>query len=459
MKAPSPLLSAAIIVTLALVGLTFFASHKPITVHSDTGASEPGQTSGTQTKAQNSVPIDAAGIWRWESSIDELTNKGSFTLLSEQWNPTETVYTQNKLTCEAPNKSVSREPPDVLLNLSIIAFDKAKQPLPFLWQPEPANFLINLRQTVTHIKFTRDGGKSLEDDSLVLGDYTNSISLQIGYFMDGDKLVFGGEPITGDFRIQLSTNSGQQVVIKIPAESQQLLRKYFVQACPKLGGGSMQLLFENSISLGWTGKPGVEWGKMYYFADGDFEFASIDGQRFHGVWYRDGRNLCVRFDAPAPADAIEASQCGIYEEFDKVEDYHLRWTKDGRVIILRLTAGHPTRSSTSNPERTADSSTRNSMAQLFGNTIVVRGPDGTEWLRLYYKENGTFRIVESGGQISGGTWVLDEKTLCRIFTYPKKIEFEKKCFEQKSFSAIGDVQDQQLPDGQLMTYTLQAGQP
>jgi len=105
------------------------------------------------------------------------------------------------------------------------------------------------------------------------------------------------------------------------------------------------------------------------------------------------------------------------------------------------------------------SSSRDAMSLLYENTIVMRGPDGTEWGRRYYDADGTFRAVGGQSETLSGTWRLEGGDICTTRLASNVESPKAKCSAFKPYGSIGDIQVRTIDDGRTMTLTLEAGRP
>src|SRR6185436_2256569 len=58
------------------------------------------------------------------------------------------------------------------------------------------------------------------------------------------------------------------------------------------------------------------------------------------------------------------------------------------------------------------------MASRYGNTLVVKAPDGKEVVRLYYDAGGTMSAKLADGKTTKGSWKLEGDKLCVTQTEP-----------------------------------------
>src|SRR5215475_5065101 len=58
------------------------------------------------------------------------------------------------------------------------------------------------------------------------------------------------------------------------------------------------------------------------------------------------------------------------------------------------------------------------MASRYGNTLVIKGPDGKEVIRLYYDAGGALSTKTADGKTTKGTWKLEGDKICVTQTEP-----------------------------------------
>ncbi|MBX7247618.1 MAG: hypothetical protein K1X35_01040 [Caulobacteraceae bacterium] len=92
-------------------------------------------------------------------------------------------------------------------------------------------------------------------------------------------------------------------------------------------------------------------------------------------------------------------------------------------------------------------------ASVFGNTIVMTGPDGSA-TRIHFKQDGTYDFVTASGVAGGGVWAVENGQLCTTRTAPAATP--KQCRPDVE-RHIGDKWDEDTPSGKV-SYELVAGQ-
>lgn len=99
------------------------------------------------------------------------------------------------------------------------------------------------------------------------------------------------------------------------------------------------------------------------------------------------------------------------------------------------------------------------MASRYGNTVVVKTPDGKEFGRLYYDADHKATRKMANGQEIKGTWALEGNNLCFMQTEPApKPEEVKQCAPFSGPKNVGDSWEVTTPQGKL-TATLVKGRP
>jgi len=100
------------------------------------------------------------------------------------------------------------------------------------------------------------------------------------------------------------------------------------------------------------------------------------------------------------------------------------------------------------------------MASRYGNTLVIKGPDGKEIIRLYYDAGGTYSGKTPDGKTVKGTWKMDGDKLCVTQTEPPPdaTMTGPQCTPFSGAHKVGDTWEVTRPDGKF-TATLQQGRP
>jgi hypothetical protein len=101
------------------------------------------------------------------------------------------------------------------------------------------------------------------------------------------------------------------------------------------------------------------------------------------------------------------------------------------------------------------------MASRYGNTLVIKGPDGKEVIRLYYDADGAMSTKMPDGKTSKGTWKMEGDKICVTQTEPAPPpEMAKpQCTPFTGARKVGDTWEVPRPDGTKVTATLQSGRP
>lgn len=99
------------------------------------------------------------------------------------------------------------------------------------------------------------------------------------------------------------------------------------------------------------------------------------------------------------------------------------------------------------------------MAAMFGNTLVVKAPDGTE-SKVMYKDDGTFTGVGADGAKSAGTWALKDGKLClNVLEPPPPADMpQPACGPAPTVHKVGDSWQYTADDGKVYGLSLVAGQ-
>ncbi len=99
------------------------------------------------------------------------------------------------------------------------------------------------------------------------------------------------------------------------------------------------------------------------------------------------------------------------------------------------------------------------MASRYGNTVVIKGPDGKELGRTYYDADKKVTRKFADGSEQKGTWSMEGGNLCFNQTEPAPKPAEaKQCLPFPGPKNVGDSWEVTAPQGKL-TATLQKGRP
>jgi len=101
------------------------------------------------------------------------------------------------------------------------------------------------------------------------------------------------------------------------------------------------------------------------------------------------------------------------------------------------------------------------MAWRYGNTLVIKGPDGKEIIRLYYDQGGALSTKMTDGKTSKGTWKLEGDKICVTQTEPAPDPSmpTPQCQPFSGAHKVGDTWEVTRADGVKLTATLQQGRP
>ena len=100
------------------------------------------------------------------------------------------------------------------------------------------------------------------------------------------------------------------------------------------------------------------------------------------------------------------------------------------------------------------------MASRYGNTLVIKGADGKEVIRLYYDQGGALSTKSADGKTTKGVWKLDGDKICVTQTEPAPPpEMKPQCTPFTGAHKVGDTWEVTRPDGTKLTATLQQGRP
>jgi hypothetical protein len=99
------------------------------------------------------------------------------------------------------------------------------------------------------------------------------------------------------------------------------------------------------------------------------------------------------------------------------------------------------------------------MSSRYGNTVVIKGPDGKEVGRVYYDADKKVTRKFADGNEQKGTWSMEGANLCFNQTEPAPKPAEaKQCSPFPGAKNVGDTWEVTTPQGKL-TATLQKGRP
>jgi hypothetical protein len=101
------------------------------------------------------------------------------------------------------------------------------------------------------------------------------------------------------------------------------------------------------------------------------------------------------------------------------------------------------------------------MATRYGNTLVIKGPDGKEIIRLYYDQGGGLSTKMPDGKTTKGTWKMDGDKICVTQTDPPPPPEmpSPQCTPFTGAHKVGDTWEVTRQDGVKLTATLQQGRP
>jgi YD repeat-containing protein len=101
------------------------------------------------------------------------------------------------------------------------------------------------------------------------------------------------------------------------------------------------------------------------------------------------------------------------------------------------------------------------MAPRYGNTLVIKGADGKEMIRLYYDQGGVLSTKAPDGKTTKGTWKLEGDKICVTQTEPKPEAnmAAPQCSPFTGGHKVGDTWEVTRADGTKLTATLQSGRP
>jgi hypothetical protein len=101
------------------------------------------------------------------------------------------------------------------------------------------------------------------------------------------------------------------------------------------------------------------------------------------------------------------------------------------------------------------------MATRYGNTLVIKGPDGKEVIRLYYDQDGSMTTKTPDGKSGKGNWKMDGDKICVTMTDPAPTPqmAGAQCQPFSGAHKVGDTWEVTRPDGSKVTATLQKGRP
>ena len=101
------------------------------------------------------------------------------------------------------------------------------------------------------------------------------------------------------------------------------------------------------------------------------------------------------------------------------------------------------------------------MATRYGNTLIIKGADGKEVIRLYYDQGGTMATKMPDGKTTKATWKMDGDKICVTQTEPAPPPemASASCTPFTGAHKVGDTWEVTRPDGTKLTATLQQGRP
>jgi len=101
------------------------------------------------------------------------------------------------------------------------------------------------------------------------------------------------------------------------------------------------------------------------------------------------------------------------------------------------------------------------MASRYGNTLVIKGADGKEVIRLYYDADGKISTKAADGKTTKGTWKMEGDKICVTQTEPapEATMAGAQCQPFSGAHKVGDTWEITRPDGMKITATLQQGRP
>lgn len=457
MREQNRLVVAAVAVCFALVAALAWVSSRPPKVEGGASSATGEAPPSSQEASENSGSgKNATSTWFIKSVDDQLSGDKRSQLSTEQWNPERTIKAQIFVTCEETDKWTMRDPPDAALKASIRLFGVDGEPLPLLWQAEPRNILYNLNRTVSLTRVTRDGGETVVDDQVVQGQYLNAAEVTFGYFVEGGRFTEDGKSsVAGEYRVELTANNGQRVVVKLPTVSDGEFSRFASEHCPTLGQAPMDALFKNTIVLTHMFTDTSEWGRLYYEPDGRLRFVDPNGRETVGTWRREGRNLCGVINGDVPVDLKPVIDCEVYRQFKKTSDFQTRYIDQRRGAMLTLESGRPSSSADAASGMTSRY-TDADMSGRFGNTVVSSNPDGSERVRAYYDADGKVRFVSPRGGRVTGTWKIEGGRLCLLLP---ELTREKECMPFEGPKSVGDTWTGKSLTGGTVIYGLRPGRP
>ena len=101
------------------------------------------------------------------------------------------------------------------------------------------------------------------------------------------------------------------------------------------------------------------------------------------------------------------------------------------------------------------------MASRYGNTLVIKGADGKEVIRLYYDQGGALSTKTPDGKTTKATWKMDGEKICVTQTDPAPPPEmpSPQCTPFTGSHNVGESWDVTRPNGMKVTATLQQGRP
>jgi len=96
------------------------------------------------------------------------------------------------------------------------------------------------------------------------------------------------------------------------------------------------------------------------------------------------------------------------------------------------------------------------LANYYGNTLVVNGPDGA--FKIWYKADKTYTGLNASGVKISGTWAVAGDQICVTQTSPAPAAGqEKHCGGVAPDKKVGDTWQNTWNDGKTYTQSLVAG--
>jgi len=333
-----------------------------------------GEASQDSNKPSADRPPSQATLsedWRRLSKLNELTNRETGLLASEQWNANKTAYSQSIVTCVSTGLYLGEGFPDLKLAVSIGLFDENKNPLSLLWRWLGPG-IMSVGHSETEVSLTRDGGKTLDAGTVWQGDYTNNVTFNLDYFIDSQKFAYDWKPVSGDFRIQLTSQDGRTIVVRIPVESSGIFKAFAEGDCPhrdrssdrpaapSQGGedapatstGAGKLASRETVdakryttddiasrfgnTIVTTDSDGQEIYREYFDSDGTVNVVTKSGAVFRATWVLEGDQLCV-----TALDKSSSKRCRKFYGSKLIGDVWKDHTNSGAEVTVSLQEGRP----------------------------------------------------------------------------------------------------------------------